>query len=64
MIFRIAKSNGKTLLTDPNLRRKLQADLLSTLNELPFLKDHVGADGETARVLTYVQISKLRRINS
>jgi hypothetical protein len=63
MIFRIAKANGKTLLSDPDLRRKLQADLLSTLHEQPFLKNHKGADGEESRVLTYVQISRLRKVN-
>jgi hypothetical protein len=64
MIFRIAKANGKNLLTDANLRRKLQADLLFTLNEQPFLKNHKGADGEESRILTYVQISRLRKVNA
>ncbi|MDR2352936.1 MAG: hypothetical protein LBF22_07180 [Deltaproteobacteria bacterium] len=57
VIFRISKAQGKHLLSDPTLRRQLQANLLRTLNELPFLK----ADQEN-QVLTYVQISLLRQV--
>jgi hypothetical protein len=60
MIFRITKATGKPVLTDSSVRRQLQADLLTTLNELPYLKEETenGARG----ILTYVQISRLRKI--
>jgi flagellar basal body-associated protein FliL len=60
-IFRISKSTGSSLLSDPNVRRQLQADLLTTLNELPFFKSN---EEEERTVLSYVQISRLRKIGS
>ncbi|MDR2460671.1 MAG: hypothetical protein LBE38_07820 [Deltaproteobacteria bacterium] len=57
IIYRITKSTGSKVLTDNNVRRQLQADLLTTLNQIiPF--------NETAghQVLSFVQISSLRKI--
>jgi flagellar basal body-associated protein FliL len=55
LIFRITRSRGPALLSDANTRRQLQADLLTTLNELPAFKS------ENEQKLTYVQISTLRK---
>jgi hypothetical protein len=57
IIFRVTKAQGQALLTNSGVRRQLQADLLSTLNELPAFKRD-----EENRILTYVQISVLRRV--
>jgi hypothetical protein len=47
---------GPPLLTDPEVRRRLQADLLETLNSL----DALRSDPADPR-LTYVQISLLSK---
>jgi flagellar basal body-associated protein FliL len=56
LIYRLAKDRGPGILSDPAVRRQLQADLLSTLNALP----HFGTGAEPR--LTYVQISLMRRM--
>jgi flagellar basal body-associated protein FliL len=55
-IFRLAKRSGQRLLTDNDERRRFQADLLATLNDI----DQIRTDPSNPR-LTYVQISLLRR---
>ncbi|MDR1167072.1 MAG: hypothetical protein LBO66_14620 [Deltaproteobacteria bacterium] len=57
IIFRVTKAQNQALLNTPSIRRQLQADLLSTLNDLPPLKGD-----QESQVLTYVQISVLRKI--
>jgi flagellar basal body-associated protein FliL len=54
IFYRITKSRGPMILTDATARRQLQADLLSTLNDLPPFKT------ESDPRVTYVQISLLR----
>jgi hypothetical protein len=56
LIFRLTKSMQPTIITDMDERRQLQANLLSTLNNL----DAFHNDPENP-VLTYVQISLLKR---
>jgi flagellar basal body-associated protein FliL len=56
LIFRVTKSMPPTILNDLDERRQLQANLLSTLNNL----DAFHNDPENP-VLTYVQISLLKR---
>jgi flagellar basal body-associated protein FliL len=56
IIYRLTKPLGPTLLTDPEIRRQLQADLLVTLNNIEALR----GDPEEPRI-TYVQISLLSR---
>jgi flagellar basal body-associated protein FliL len=54
LIYRLTKPLGPALLTDPDVRRQLQADLLQTLNNIEALR----SDPADPR-LTYVQISLL-----
>jgi flagellar basal body-associated protein FliL len=56
LIYRLTKSLGPSLLTDSDVRRQLQADLLQTLNNLEALR----SDPADPR-LTYVQISLLSK---
>jgi flagellar basal body-associated protein FliL len=56
LIYRLAKATGPALLSDQDVRRQLQADLLHTLNNI----DALRSDPVDPR-LTYVQISLLGR---
>jgi flagellar basal body-associated protein FliL len=56
LIYRLTKAVGTDLLVDVQKRHKLQADLLSTLNNLDSFKSISGEP-----TLTYVQISILKR---
>jgi flagellar basal body-associated protein FliL len=56
IFYRITKARGPQLLSDSAVRRKLQADLLSTINDMPPFK----TEGEPR--VTYVQISLLRKM--
>ncbi|MDR1488015.1 MAG: hypothetical protein LBT62_08520 [Deltaproteobacteria bacterium] len=55
-IFRITKAAGPAILNNADLKKKLQADLLTTLNNISSLK----SDSSEPK-LTYVQISLLRK---
>jgi flagellar basal body-associated protein FliL len=56
LIYRITKARGPQLLSDSTVRRKLQADLLSTINDMPPFKT------DSDPKVTYVQISVLRKM--